>query len=219
VACVAVALVSAALFGCSRYSEPDEAPQPKPTLRPFVRAFALHPSIAAWDSIHRHMRLGALDQRSQAAIVDGVTQGRDVPPRLVDAVAVDLATYAWSGSMETIRRENLMARRKGSTDVLSRSAHLAWLLLALRAGYVDERVDLSGMDLRDTSRFVGQSMNLSNTDFSGSHLSGATWHNSNLTRATFGPVAIDGSLVCDSCIWRRGGNPLRKTFARGRWDP
>jgi hypothetical protein len=218
-ACVAFVLASMSLFGCTRYSERIQAPAPKATLAPFVRVFAQRPSIATWDSVHRHMRLGALDERSQTAIVNGLTRGRDVAPRLVDAAAVDLATYAWGGSIETIRRENLRARRQGSTDVVSRTAHLAWLLLALRAGYLDNRTDLSQMDLRDSSSFVGQSMNLTDVSFSGSRLTGTVWRDTNLTHATFDGVAIDGELVCDACFWNYGRAPLRKTFSRGRWIP
>jgi hypothetical protein len=207
-------------FGCSRYSERIDVPMTKLMLLPFARAFERHPSIATWDAVHRHMRLGALEERSQTAIVKGLTRGRGVPPRLMNAAAVDLATYAWNDSLVTVRRENVMARRDpASSKAVARTARLAWLLLALRAGYVDERIDLSKMDLRDPSRFVGQSMNLSNIDFSESRLTGTVWHGSNLTRASFDQVAPDGALACDACIWTRGGTPLRKTFVRGRWVP
>jgi hypothetical protein len=208
------------LFGCARYSERIQAPAPRATtLAPFVRVFELRPSIATWDSVHRRMSLEALDERSRTAIVNGLTRGRVVPPRLVDAAAVDLATYGWGGSIETIRQANLRARRHASVDVVSRTAQMAWLLLALRAGYLDNRTDLSQMDLRDSSSFVGQSMNLTDVNFSGSRLTGALWRNTNLTHATFNGVAIDGELVCDACIWNYGGSPLRKTFSRGRWVP
>jgi hypothetical protein len=218
-ACVAFVLASMTLSGCARYSERIQVSAPKATLAPFVRVFEQRPSIATWDLVHRHMRLGALDERSQTAIVNGLTRGRDVPPRLVDAAAVDLATYAWGGSIETIRRENLRARQHASADVISRTAHLAWLLLALRAGYLDNRTNLSEMDLRDTSSLVGQSMNLTDVNFSGSRLTGTVWRNTNLTHATFNGAAIDGELACDACVWNYGGVPLRKTFSHGHWIP
>ncbi|HEY3675546.1 MAG TPA: pentapeptide repeat-containing protein [Candidatus Tumulicola sp.] len=212
-------LASTSLFGCARYPERIQAPAPKATLAPFVRVFARHPSIANWEAVHRHMRLGALDERSQTAIVYGLTRGHDVAPRLFDAAAVDLATYAWGGSIETIRRENLRARREGSLDVALRTAHLAWLLLALRAGYLDDRINLSEMELRDPSRFVGRSMNLTDVNFTGSRLTSAVWRDTNLTNATFNAVEIDGRLECDACIWNYGGAPLRKKLSRGRWVP
>jgi hypothetical protein len=216
---VAFVLASTSLSGCARYSERIATTTPKATLAPFVRVFAQRPSIATWEPVHRHMRLGALDVRSQTAIVDGLTRGRDIPPRLVDAAVVDLATYAWGGSIETVRRENLRARREAAPDVISRTAHLAWLLLVLRAAYLDDRVNLSEMDLRDPSRFVGQSMNLTDVNFTRSRLTGGLWRDTNLTNATFNGAAVDGRLACDNCVWNYGGSPLRKTFAHGRWVP
>jgi uncharacterized protein YjbI with pentapeptide repeats len=103
--------------------------------------------------------------------------------------------------------------------VVSRTAQLAWLLLALRAGYLDNRTDLSQMDLRDSSNFVGQSMNLTDVNFSGSRLTGTVWRNTNLTHATFNGVAVDGELMCDACVWDYGGAPSSKTFSHGRWIP
>jgi hypothetical protein len=212
----ALAVGLASTFGCARYSERVELPAPLATLQPFVAQFEVDPSIAAWEAVHRHMRLGALDPRSQTAIVRGLSR-HDVPSRLVDAAAVDLATYAWSGSLATIREQNRLALSSDSPGEVSNSAHVAWLLLALRATYVFERVDLSDMDLRDPARFVGQSMNLSGVDFDRSHLSGGVWRGSNVTRASFDRSTIDGTLVCDGCVWRAGGKPQRKIFVRGRW--
>jgi hypothetical protein len=188
------------------------------TLQPFVDRFEREPSIATWEAIHRHMRLGALDPRSQTAIVRGLAR-RDVPPRLVDAAAVDMATYAWSGSLSTVRDQNISARSSGASGDVSSSAHLAWLLMALRAAYVFEGVDLSKMDLRDRRRFVGQSMNLRGVKFDDSYLSGGVWRNSDLTGASFERTRTDGTLICDPCVWRGGEEPRRKTFVRGRWIP
>jgi Pentapeptide repeats (8 copies) len=180
--------------------------------------FERNPSIQTWKAVHGHMRLGALDERSQVAIVRGLS-ARDVPERLDDAAAVDMATYAWSGSVETIRQQNVRAQRIGSLSMALRTARMAWLMMALRAGYLTDRVDLSSMDLRDRSRFVGQSMNLRAVDFSGSRLSGATWHGCDLTWSTFTRMKVDGRLTCVDCIWYPGGKPQGKTFVHGRWIP
>jgi hypothetical protein len=210
----ALALGLTSTLGCARYSE--RVPAPIATLQPFVDRFERAPSIATWEAVHRHMRLGALDPRSQVAIVRGLSH-RDVPPRLVDAAAVDMATYAWSGSLATIREQNLSAQSMAAADDVASSARLAWLLMALRAGYIFEGVDLSKMDLRDPASFVGQSMNLRGVNFDDSYLPGGVWRNSDLTGTSFERTRTDGTLVCDPCVWRGGEAPQRKTLLHGRW--
>jgi hypothetical protein len=202
--------------GCARYTQRIDLSVPQPPLAPFAIAFERDPSVATWKALHRRMRLGGLDEPSRDAIVDAIAND-DVEPRIVAATAVDLATYAWGESFATLRKHNLQAQRAGSPRAVARTAHLAWSMLALRAVYLIQPVDLSEMDLRDGSQFVGQSMNLRSVNFAGSRLSQAVWHECNVTWASFVRARAGGALTCDRCIWRPGGQPQKKTFVRGRW--
>jgi uncharacterized protein YjbI with pentapeptide repeats len=217
-AAISIALVwSVALTaGCARYTQRVDLTVSQPSLAPFAIAFERDPSVVTLEALHRHMRLGGLDQPSLDAIV-GAIANNDIEPRIVAATAVDLATYAWGDSFATVRLDNLHAQRDGSARAVARTAHFAWSMLALRAAYLIQPVDLSGMDLRDRSQFVGQSMNLRSVSFSGSRLSPAAWHDCNLTWASFVRARATGALTCDRCFWRPGGQPQRKTFVRGRW--
>jgi hypothetical protein len=217
-AAVSIALVWSLTLtaGCARYTERVDLAVAQPSLAPYAVAFERTPSVVAWEALHRHMRLGGLDRRSLDAIVGAIAR-KDVEPRIVAAAAVDLATYAWGDSLATLRRNNLRAQRDGSERAVARTAHLAWSILALRATYVFEPVDVSQMDLRDGSQFVGQSMNLHSVNFAGSRLSPAVWHDSNVTWASFVRARAGGALTCDRCVWGPGGQPQRKTFVRGRW--
>jgi hypothetical protein len=217
-AAVSIALVwsLASTAGCARYTERIDLAVAQPSLAPYATAFERTPSVAAWEALHRHMRLGGLDRRSLDAIVDAIAN-EDVEPRIVAAAAVDLATYAWGDSFATLRRTNLRAQRDGSERAVARTADFAWSMLALRATYLFQPVDLSEMDLRDASQFVGQSMNLHSVNFAGSRLRPAVWRDSNVTWASFVRARVDGALTCDRCFWRPGGQPQRRTFVRGRW--
>jgi len=217
-AAVSIALVwSVALTaGCARYTQRIDLSVPQPPLAPYAVAFERNPSVVTWEALHRHMRLGGLDDRSRDAIV-GAIANTDVEPRIVAALAVDLATYGWDESFATLRLHNLRAQRAGSGRAVARTAHFAWSMLALRAAYLIQPVDVSDMDLRDTSQFVGQSMNLRSVNFAGSRLSRGVWRDSNLTWASFVRARADGALTCDGCVWRPGGQSQRKTFVRGRW--
>ncbi|MEO7202468.1 MAG: hypothetical protein ABI431_06570 [Candidatus Tumulicola sp.] len=217
-AVVSIALVwSVALTaGCARYTQRIDLAGPQPSLAPFAIAFERNPSVVTLEALHRHMRLGGVDRASLDAIV-GAIANKDIEPRIVAAAAVDLATYAWGDSFATLRLDNLHAQRARSLRTVARTADLAWSMLALRAAYLIQPVDLSGMDLRDRSQFVGQSMNLRSVNFSGSRLSPAVWHDCNLTWASFVRARAGGALTCDRCFWEPGGQPQRKTFVRGRW--
>lgn len=90
-------------------------------------------------------------------------------------------------------------------------------MLAIRANYARDFVDLSDADLRSRLPVVGQSTNLSNVDFRRSELSAATWRGAILDRARFGNTKVDGVLQCSGCAFGSGQRLESATLVDGAW--
>lgn len=161
-----------------------------------------------------------LSARDERAIVD-VLATKTISGRILDAMVVDLATADWSGAVRWAYRRNLAARDDGPPRhaiVTSNTSRLIWLLLAVRANYAADFVDLSHAGLASDLPLVGQSANLSNVDFTASVLTGATWRGSNLTKARFRDARVAGALRCTDCTFgnqRYGGTA---TLIDGKWS-
>lgn len=171
------------------------------------------------------MRGPLLQTPPNAAVVSTAVEAlaaTSVPERVLDAAAVDLATADWPGAIKFARQYNVAARTDGSAHgrrTVSATARLAWLLLALRPSYAKDSVDLTHADLRDGAGFVGQAMNLTNVDFSGASLAGATWRNANVGGANFASASITGMLRCADCTFGNVRYPGVLTLAGGQWSP
>lgn len=222
---LAAALVVAAvaiLTACGGVSKrPDRAPAEPASLSPNVAAFERSPNVATWETLHGELLKAPISPAVESRIV-GVLAAKTLPRNILDAVAVDLATLDWGGTVELARKRNIVARSdaspQGSAMVRS-TARLVWLMLTLRASYAVETVDLSYADLRTGTPSVGQSMNLANVDFSGSELSGASWRNSNLTDAIFDGTEVAGVLRCTNCTFGTLQYPGTVTLTGGKWVP
>ncbi|MBV8373254.1 MAG: pentapeptide repeat-containing protein, partial [Candidatus Eremiobacteraeota bacterium] len=195
VASVALALLPA----CAAHSQDDQrSPDPHVVIST-MQAFEKQPGMDTWAPIRSELRAPS-DQVIESS-VEALTE-QDIPSRILDAAAVDLAAADWTGAMRWVRQYNVAAGTDPSATgrgTVNRTARLAWLLLALRASYVRDAVDLSRTDLRDDAAFIGQAMNLSNVDFTGSRLTGGTWRNANLGGALFVGAVTAGALHCASC--------------------
>ncbi len=184
-----------------------------------MSAFEKIPNVTNWKNLHGALSSGPLDARDERRIVD-VLVDKEVPGRIADATVVDLATIDWIGTMRWVHERNVSARndpRLHPTSVASSTARLAWLMLAVRANYADDFVDLSGADLRSRLPQVGQSANLANVDFSGTALSGATWRDSRLVKARFFRTNVVGVLHCIGCTFARGRHRGSATLVDGTW--
>ncbi len=184
-----------------------------------VSAFEKNPNVPNWKYLHGALSSGPLDARDERRIVD-VLVDKVVPARIVDATVVDLATIDWIGTMQWVHERNVSARTNPTlqhTSVAASSARLAWLMLAVRANYADDFVDLSDADLRSRLPQVGQSANLANVDFSGAALNGATWRDSKLVKARFFGTNVAGVLRCIGCTFARGTDPGSAILVDGTW--
>lgn len=217
----AIAIVTfVQLTGCAQLRQSDDQPQLNArTLISDIDAFEKQPTAATWEPI----RVALLNTPSNAAVESTVVESlaqRPVPQRILNAAAVDLATVDWTGAMKWIRQYNVAAGTDPSArgrQMAGATARLAWLMLALRANYAKDSVDLSYTDLRCDAPFVGQEMNLANVDFSGSRLLGGTWRRTNVGGAAFAGVTLAGDLHCVACSF--GGLRHSGSFAlvNGRW--
>ena len=161
------------------------------------------------------------DPALESSVIDALAR-QPVPVRVLDAAAVDLATSDWAGTMKWVRAYNVMAQTNpapaGRTTVAA-TAHLAWLLLALRAAYAKDAVDLTRTDLRDADAYIGQAMNFANVDFSESRLSGGQWHGSNVGGASFSNVLLNAPLQCSGCTFGSVKYPGTVALRNGQWVP
>jgi hypothetical protein len=181
-------------------------------------AFEKQPNLETWEPLRAELLKTPTGQVVESS-VQALTE-QAVPERLLNAGAVDLAAADWPGTMKWVREYNVASTTDPSArgrQMVSGTAHLAWLMLALRANYVRDAVDLSHTDLRDDARFIGQAMNLANVDFSASRLSGGTWRNANVGGALFAGATIAGELRCISCSFGSLRYPGTLTLINGQW--
>ena len=144
----------------------------------------------------------------------------DLSSRLVNAIVVDLARYDTTNTLRWLHEVNVVGRINPTSDgpaVVRRTAHACWLVLALRANFARNGIDLTRMDLRDDAPFVGQSMNLSNIDFSSSILSPGNWQRSNLTTSGFANVDVAGALTCTQCTYHGKKIVGKALLQDGHW--
>jgi hypothetical protein len=212
----------ATLTACGGVSKRTDRVSSEPTsITPFVAAFEESPTVANWENLHAQLIKAPIAAPTEARIV-GVLVAKPLPRNILDAAAVDLATLDWGGTVELLRKLNVVARSDPSPQgvrMVGDTARLAWLMLTLRANYSIESVDLSYTDLKAGTPSVGQSMNLANVDFSGSELRGTTWRNSNLTDAIFDRTDVAGVLRCTNCTFGTLQYPGTVTLAGGKWVP
>ena len=212
-------VVSSLLAACGSPSTASPVREPAAGLSSAISAFEKSPNVPNWKILHDAMSSGPLDARDERRIVD-VLVDKAVPERIVDATVVDLATIDWAGAMRRVHGRNVAARNDrspGGTIVASNTARLAWLMLAVRANYADDFVDLSGADLRSGLPLAGQSTNLTNVNFSASELNGATWRDSKLTKARFSHTKVAGVLRCSDCTFAKGRHRGSATLVDGAW--
>jgi hypothetical protein len=216
----ALALVALISSGCGANRQPADP-----------RGYDVQQAVGAFDAFQKHpteqtwgpVRAIVLKSHAGPALVSSAVEAlsaQPVPTRVLDAAAVDLATNDWPATMKWIRQYNVVARTDRSLrgrQVVAATARLAWLMLALRANYARDAVDLTHTDLRDSAEFVGQAMNLENVDFSGSTLRGGTWRSANVLGALFSGVAVDGALHCDACSFGATKYPGALKLVNDRW--
>jgi hypothetical protein len=212
-------IVSSLLAACGPPSTASPVREPVAGLSVAVSAFQKNPNVPNWKILHGSMSSGTLDARDERRIVD-VLVDKAVPDRVFDATVVDLATIDWIGTVRWVHERNVSARNDrspGQKSVASSTARLVWLMLAVRANYADDFVDLSGANLRSRMPQVGQSANLINVDFSGTALNGATWRKSKLAKARFSRASVAGVLLCNDCTFARGLHRGSATLVDGTW--
>ena len=217
---VAAFALLAACGGVSKRPS-DRAPAQSASLAPAIAAFEKNPNAATWENLHAELLKAPIAPAAESRIV-GVLAMRTLPRNVLDAAAVDLATLDWGGTVELTRKLNVVARSDPSPQgkaMVGNTSRLAWLMLALRANYAIEPVDLSHTDLRTGAPSVGQSMNLANADFSGSELLGTTWRSSNVTNAIFDGTDVAGVLRCANCTFGTLQYPGTVTLTGGKWVP
>jgi hypothetical protein len=213
-ALVCAGVLSSALAGCNE-SKGTPPPPPPPKISS-IEAFGNTPTVDTWEELHDEIVVaGAITPDDESRIVR-ILASKDVPANVRTAMAIDLATYDWDGTLHWVRLMNIGAKSDPSDGpaAIARTADLAWLMLSLRAGVSNEAVDLSGMNLRSRSAIVGQAMNLDNVDFSGTNLPDGVWRRAVLTDSKWGG-AVAGDLRCDGCSWGTiSGNAV---LLGGRW--
>lgn len=186
-----------------------------------VAAFENQPSERTWQPLRIALVRFPPNAAVESTVVEALA-GEPVSERVLDAAAVDLATADWPGAIKWVRQYNVTARTSTSPharDATRTTARLAWLLLALRPSYAKDQVDLTHADLRDAAPFVGQAMNLTNVDFSGTSLSGGTWRGANVGGALFSSASIAGVLRCANCSFGNVRYPGVVTLVGGQWAP
>lgn len=194
-------------------------PSESPKMASDIAAFEKDQSLSNWEALHEDILKGPLTGDAESRIVE-IFATKPVPRRIVNAAVIDLSTVDWAGTMKWIHQINVAAKiDPEGAQMVKGTARLAWLMLTLRASYANDFVDLSRTDLKADDPFVGQSMNLTNVDFSGSELRGGKWHNSNLTNATFNGTGVDGALQCINCTWGSLQFPGVVTLTDGKWVP
>ncbi len=216
---VLLAGLAASLTGCGGVSQrPERAPAETAPALPALAAFERDPNAQTWGTLHVSLLKGSIAPESESRIVD-VLATRPVPRNVFEAAAVDLATLDWGGTMQWVQKVNVAARSGRNATVVTNSSALAWLMLALRASYANDPVDLTHADLRAEPPPAGLPLNLSRVDFSGADLNAMAWRNSNLTDAVFNGTAVDGVLTCTNCTFgtlQFGGTVV---LADGKWRP
>ncbi|MEO6836018.1 MAG: pentapeptide repeat-containing protein [Candidatus Tumulicola sp.] len=216
-----LAVTLATLAACGGVSKRPDRGHESAFVPPHVAAFERNPNAANFESLHADLLMGPISSETDSRIV-AVLASKDVPRNVLDAIAVDLATLDWGGTMEWAQKLNVVARSDSSPQgarMVRNTSRLAWLMLTLRANYAVDLVDLSHADLKTGAPSVGQAMNLANVDFSGSELAGTTWHNSNLTNAIFGGTVVAGALRCTNCTFGTMQYPGTVTLTDGKWVP
>jgi hypothetical protein len=210
-----VALLPLQGCGAARQSS-DQSPDSRAVVSNMER-FEKEPSLETWSPIRAELKTPSeqVVESSVEALVD-----QQLPRRLLNAAAVDLAAADWPGTMRWLRQYNVAAGTDPSANgrqTVRQTASLIWLMLALRASYVKEAVDLTHTDLRDDSAFIGQSMNLANIDFSAGRLSGGTWRNASVGGALFSDATTAGALQCLSCSFGGLRHSGTLTLINGQW--
>jgi hypothetical protein len=205
--------------GATRQSYDQQGLDPKAVISN-MEAFEKQPTLETWGPLRAEILKTPTDQVIESS-VEALTE-QPVAARLLNAAAVDFAAADWSGTMKWVRDYNVASGTDPAArgrQMVTGTARLAWLMLALRASYVRDAVDLSHMDLRDEAGFIGQAMNLANVDFSASRLSGGTWRNANVGGALFSGATITGNLRCTSCSFGSLRYPGSLTLINGQWVP
>lgn len=165
--------------------------------------FENHPSERTLNAIQGDI----IGEQSQLAVVErlaAVLAYNDLPDRLENALIVDLAKYDPVNAVRWLHQLNVVARLNPAPDgaaIVRRTAKACWLMLGLRPNYGTAGIDLTRMDLRTNSAFVGQQMNLSYVDFRDAVLSPGTWRGSNLSNSAFDNVQMTGVLLCVDCTF------------------
>jgi hypothetical protein len=184
-----------------------------------LAAFERSPSERTLDAMEGDI----IGEQSQLPIVErlaAILAYNDLPDRLENGLIVDLAKYDPVNTVRWLHQLNVVARLSPSKDgpaIVRRTAKACWLMLGLRPNYGTAGIDLTRMDLRTDSAFVGQQMNLSYVDFRDAVLSPGTWRGSNLSNSAFDNVQLAGELRCVDCIF--GGRLVGGTalFQGGHW--
>jgi hypothetical protein len=206
------------LHGCAARPQNDQQTVDPHVVIANMEAFEKNPSMETWGPIRAELLKTPADQVIESS-VQALTE-QPVPSRLLNAAAVDLGASDWAATMKWVRQYNVAASTDPSArgrQMVSGTARLAWLMLALRANYVKDAADLSRTDLRDDAAFIGQSMNLANIDFSSSRLNGGTWHNANVGGALYAGATVTGVLRCTACTFGSLRYPGTLTLISGQW--
>jgi hypothetical protein len=218
---VALSLLAACGGADSKHPSDQQSPAESTSMGSSIAAFQRNPTVATWEPLHEDVLKGPLTSNDESRIVE-VLGSTPIPRRILAAAAVDLASVDWVGSMRWVHQLNVASRTDPSPQgraMVRNTARLAWLLLTLRASYVNDFVDLAHADLRIDSGAIGQAMNLANVDFSGSELSGGTWHNANVGNAVFNGASVDGVLRCANCTFGSLQYSGSVTLTDGKWVP
>lgn len=217
--CVAAA-ISATAAGCGGSNGAGSQPTPNPTEPPSmasnITAFERDPSVDTWEPVHEDLQKG-ITAKSEDRIVE-ILATKNINPRIMNAAAVDLTSSDFVGAMRAVHALNVTAQINppdNASQIIHKTSWLAWLFLALRSVYDRSGIDVTHMDMRTGGTFVGQNMNLRNVDFSSATLNGGTWHDVDLTDASFTDARVMGPFSCAHCTW----GPVNATlkFSDGRW--
>ena len=223
VALAAFAVLS--VYGCGgATSRPDNTPSPAGTMVSStlsdIDTFAKNPNETTEEALHVDS-IGPVFSADAISRLVKLIAHKDVPRRVLDELAMDMANNDFGATAKWLRMTNVSSRLDSSDEgrrAVKRTALFAWTLMALRAGFDTNYVDLGGMDLRLREPFVGQSMNLFNVSFIAATLPGGEWRSSNLGATKFDQATTDGPLRCVNCTWGSLRTVGTTQLTNGRWN-
>jgi hypothetical protein len=179
VACAMTALMTASA-GCGggrSTATPTASPSPV-SWNADLAAFEAKPNDITYEALHADIVEHGLSDAAARRILNRLVVGH-VPALAVNDAVADISSVDFVGALWYLRALNIGGQvNPTGTDIVRRTADLAWIILQFRA-YGDKTVlNMTKMDLRSPNAFSARNMGLNDIDFSEAHFRGGNigWH-------------------------------------------